>query len=381
MSNVTGTTLATPALTHWMAQELAIIRHTRPTSSPGILLGSAVWGVRHLAIFARFCIPSLLARRNREALVANHARVILWTDAASESTLRATAAWLEEAGIPVEVKIIPAPVFKGTHELHKFMVSAAAHSLLLRMAARMDRGIHPLCPDHVYSEHYFEGMGLGCRHDAIAHGAVSADIEDSLAEFKTYQRERALEIPAEKLGTIGLRYLHQQMKACVIAPGAEMPRSQTLLWVGKDALHFAGPIFNPVWLSPRACREAPTVFPVTFDAEVFNLTGGEYHIPGRDDGMVLVELSTKAKKPVGKTAHFDEWLGLVWLQMNYSTDNLALYQRRTAIPTEHNSDGLDEATIDRHHAELMAELPRVRVATMDAYFEMVQRNAQPFFWR
>lgn len=380
MSNVTGETFAPPALTHWVSRELDTIRTAGPSPSPGMLLGCAVWGAKFVAVFARFCIPSLLAKGNREALVANKATVMLWTDQESEAVLRLAVTPLEAAGISCEVRLIPARIFEAGHALHKFTVASAAHCLLMKLGACMGRGVHPLYPDHIYSDHYFAGMGLDCPHDAIAHGAVSADIIDSLAESKTYQRGPALEIPAEKLGAFGLKYLHQQMQACVIAPGAAMPRSQTLLWVGRNALHFAGPIFNPVWLSPRLCREAPVVFPVTFDAEVHALTGGDYHIPGRDDGMVLVEMSTRAKKPVGKAANFGEWLGLVWLQMNYKSENLDLYKRRTLIPTEHNEDCLDDTIIDIEHAALMRELPGCKVEAMEAYFEMVQRNAQPFYW-
>lgn len=379
MSNLTGHSLAPPALTSWMGRELAKVRLLTSHDPGGMLLGCAVWGPKFVAIFARFCVPSLLAPRNRAALRRSNARFCLWTEAAAVEALRAAVAPLERAGFAVEINVMPPEVFAGTHELHKFMVASSAHNLLMHRAAVMGRGIHPLYPDHVYSERYFEGMGLDCRHYAIAHGAVSADVLAAVSELKTYRKGDALEIPAEALGTFGLRHLHPQMQACLRRPGDAMPRSQTLLWAGKNAVHFAGPIFNPVWLSPLACRKAPNLFPITFDAEVHALTGGRYHIPGRDDGMVLVELSNASKKPVGKTADFGEWLGLCWLQLNFKSANLELYRRRTEIPTEPNPDGLEVAEIETEHAELMAELPPCKVEAMEAYFEMVERNGRPFF--
>lgn len=377
MSNLTGDTIAPPALTAWMGRELAKARAATRHEPGGMLLGCAVWGAAYISIFARFCVSSLLSARNRAALARNDARFVFWTDPAGREAVRMAAAPLAKAGFRVEIEVIRHDLLEGCG-LHKFMVVSAAHNLLMYRAAIMGRGIHALCPDHVYSERYFEGMGDDCPHDAIVHGAVSADVAAAVTELKQYQRGEALEIPAEDLGSFGVKHLHQQMQACLRRPGDPMPRSQTLLWAGKDALHFAGPIMNPVWLSAKRCRLAPILYPVTFDAEVHALTGGEFHIPGPEEGMVLVELSRQSKAPVAKAANIGEWLGLVWLQMNFKSENLAIYRRRTAIPTRPNPDGLEVEAIEREHAELMADIPPCKVEAMEGYFEMIQRHGRPF---
>lgn len=367
--------IAPPALKAWFKEELAKTYAREQTDSPGMILGCPVWGAKYLALFSKFCLRSLLAPANLRALLANDARVVLFTDPDGFLPVWKAAEPLEVAGIKVEICQMPPEILAGAHDLHKFMVVSAVHCLLQQWAKRSGRGLHPLYPDHLYSERYFEPMG---RHEAIAHGAVSINVVAALGELGTFKRGRALEVPARKLGDIGLRYLHQQMSDSLVVPGDELPRSQTLLWRGRDALHFAGPIFNPVWLSPRRCREAPVVFPLTFDVEIPTLTGGDFHIPGPDEEMVLVELSGKAKAAVGKVEHMDEWLGLAWLQSNFKNENLAIYRHRTAIPIEPNDAGLDEETIARHHAELMDQLPDAKLESMEAYFELLERQARPF---
>lgn len=377
MSNLTGHTIAPPALEAWFAAELAKTYAREPAHVGGMIMGCPVWGPKYLAIFAKFCLPSLLAPANRKALLANSALVVLFTDVDGLAPLWRAVDPLDRAGIKYQICPMPPEILAGEHVLHKFMVVGAVHNLLVQWAKRSGRGFHPLYPDHLYSARYFEGIAT-TRHDAIAHGAVSVDVVKALREIATYQNGPAIEIPARALGDIGFRFLHPQMQACLIKPGDALPQCQTLIWAGKDALHFAGPIFNPVWLSPRLCREAPVLFPMTFDVEIPSLTGGAFHIPGPDEGMVLVELSGKDKAAACKVSDATEWLNLAWLQMNYQNKNLAVFRRRTGIPMQPNPAGLDVEAIDRHHTGLMDALPGAKMAAMEAYFQDADRNLRPF---
>jgi hypothetical protein len=371
--------IATPELEGWFAAELARAYALPPTDEPGLLLGCPVWGDKFVALFQKFCLPSLLAPANAAALRGNDALVVLFTDADSQLALWRAVLPLERAGIRYRICPLPAEVLAGEHDLHKLMVLSAVHNLLIQWAKRSGRSFHPLCPDHCYSETFFEGLGPDCPHEAIALGAVSIDIIRALAAFRPFVDGAALAVPARALGDIGRRHLHQQMTACRLAAvDAPLPRSQTLIWESTDALVFAGPIFNPVWLSPRLCCEAPVMFPVPVDAALPALIPGDFHVPGPDEGRVLVECSTKAKAATGTFETLEQWQNFAWLQMNYDSDALRFYRRPTLIPTEANPEGLPLDAIERHHAALVEGLPAVKAAAMEAYMELTTRNSLPF---
>ena len=95
--------------TDWYRQERSEIDDTSRT---GLLLAGQVYGAHYLDMFDDYCISSMLAPANCEALVENNALVEMYTDAASCSTLWEYLKRLRDVGIATAVRIIPDELFQ-----------------------------------------------------------------------------------------------------------------------------------------------------------------------------------------------------------------------------------------------------------------------------
>lgn len=371
----------------WFATELFKIKGREPIIDTGVLLGCPLWGEAFIETFSRYCIPTLLAPANLKALLALNARIVIFTPTEDFLSVFKKTGPLERAGLRVQLMALPRELVPDSDAKRKspkepvYRTLGAVQNLTLQMAAHAGQGYHFFVPDHTYSDRYFEAMAeqAGKGVDAIAHGAVSIDMEDAKAELETFRQGGALAIPARKLGDIGSRHLHQQMQASVMnAAEGVMPVSQTVIWRGRDALHFAGPIFNPVWLSPRLTRQAPVCYPTTLDAELPRLMPSGFDIPGPDAEMVFAELSDKKTKPPVSRTNRDIWQAVAWIQMNFDNSYLSVMRRRTLIPTEPNAEGLADDEIERQHAELCDSLPACKLQAFELYHGRQMRRLRPF---
>lgn len=371
----------TLSIDDWFATELAKSMTLRVEDTGGLLLGIPVWGPTYISRLERFVIPSLLAPANAQALRKMKARLVLFTDPDGLVPLWRVTAPLEAAGIPAQIFPMPREILDGGR-LHKFEVLGAVQNIHLQWARRAGEAYSMICCDHAYSERYFEVLEEKRKsHPAIAHGAVSIDLEASAAELDACRHDDgSLRVSAEKLGDIGFRCLHQQMHACLRLPDAPLRMSQTLIWPGRDALHFAGPIFNPVYMSPRLVRESPVLYPTTFDAELPLLMPKGFHIPGPSDGMVLVEVSDRDKGMAQKAPSLEHWVGFAWAQMNYDEAFLPIYRRRTVIPHAGDPEGLTDAEIERQHANIMTLIEGSHYGALKEGFKQQtkSRHARPF---
>lgn len=361
----------------WFANELAKLYAVEPTNSPGILLGFPVWGDKYIDRFARFCLPSLLAPANADALRALNAKVLIFTAKGAFLSLWRKTLPLEKAAIRLQFDWIPDALLKNEADPnHKYLLLGTVQNLLIQHAARTGMGFHMIMPDIVYSERYFEALaGLVGQHEAVAHSCLSADIDSMGVELDVFRRGDALGIPARALGDMGWRHVHQQTRGALLTgdeTDADTPHANFMVWQGRDAIHMASPHTNPAWIGPDLCRRAPVLTPVSLDAEIPGLMPSGFHLPGPDDDMVVVELSDDSKT-APKRAGIENFIHLCWLQMNFDDRFLPVARRRTLIPIEPQAGGLTEAEIETQHAALVGRLVDGKLKAMEDFMAHTSR--------
>lgn len=359
----------------WFATELAKLYATEPTNSPGILLGFPVWGEKYIERFARYCMPTLLAPANAEALRALNAKILIYTTTADFVSLWRKTWPIERAAIRLEFAYIPKELLVAPDDQnHKYLVLGSVENLLIQRAARTGMGFHMITPDTIYSDRYFERLaGLVGEQEAIAHSCLSANIDAAAGEIDGYRDGACISIPAATLGDIGWRHLHQQMTGAVLDGQSIPARSNMMIWRGKDAVHVANPHMNPTWVGPRLCRSAPVLLPTSLDAEIPGLMPGGFYLPAPDDDMVMLELSDDSKSaPV--QGGIDDFVSLCWIQMNFDNRFLPVMRRRTQIPAAHHVDGMNEADIDRQHTALVDKIVADKLETMEGFMIYLSRK-------
>lgn len=368
-----------PDLVAWFVASLADIYRVDPTNERGALMGFPVWGEKYITRFARFCLPSMLAPKNAKALRSLNAKLVIYTSPADFMSVWRKTLPLEQAGVRLVIDTIPADLLDGTDPNHKYQLLGTVQSLLIQRAARAGMGFHMIMPDITYNDRYFEALAaLAAKHEAVALGCLSADIETLGPELDAYRQGKALCVPSHALGTLGWRHVHQQTRASLLngATAESMPRSNLMVWLGRDAVHLASPHTNPAWIGPRLCRQAPVLAPTPLDAEIPALMPDGFHMPGPDDDMVLVELSDDGK---GAPAHgdLDYFVTMSWIQMNYSEAFLPVLRQRTQVRIDRREHGMDEAAIEQHHRMLVDALVAGKVASMEAYMRHVSISNRP----
>lgn len=126
--------------TDWYRQERSEIDDTPRT---GLLLAGQVYGARHLDMFDDYCVPSMLAPANQEALRQNGALVEMYTNEESLLAVQASMAQLEAAGIETVIKLMPDELFRKGYT---WLLLGATHTLSGQRAARSGMDFHMLMP-------------------------------------------------------------------------------------------------------------------------------------------------------------------------------------------------------------------------------------------
>jgi hypothetical protein len=205
-----------PRLTDWFWREISKLYEADllpAAKSPGVLMGCPLWGEDFIDRFFFFCLPSLRAKKNWEAL-EGRTRMVLLTDGAGFPRLFICARELERRGIKVNLLVIPPEIMSEVNKspLNKYWLLGTCQNLLLQMAARSGMGFHALHPDHLHSEEYFPNMlRLAETHDCIAQTSISADVGSVLPELEQYRQiDGSLVIPDIEVGDMGWRHVHKQ---------------------------------------------------------------------------------------------------------------------------------------------------------------------------
>lgn len=353
----------------WFATEVAALYAAPAVERPGMVMGCPVWGERYVERLTRYCLPSMMAPANLAALRSLGARLVLFTD--DPFTLWRRMAAVERAGIALEIRRIPAEVIAESKSVGKYHVLGAAHGICLQMAARAGQAFHMLVPDQLYGDRYFEGLARLARdHEAIAHTEISVDIDRAAADIEAHRRpDGSLAIADVELGDLGLRHIHQQT-AAAFADLPDFAYINWMVWRGEDALHVIGPHLNAAWLSPALVRAAPVLVPSAVDSELPMLMPNGWHMPGRDDGLMCVELSDANKAPPVRCG-FEDFLHCWWRQMNFQDGYLEFASRRTLVPVSRQVDGLPVSQIGEMHASIIAALKDFKPKAMETYLTML----------
>lgn len=350
----------------WFASEIAALYGSEANHAPGVVLGLPVWGDRFVDRFMRYCLPTLMTPENLAALQVMAARFVFYTD--DVLSLWRRVAFLERAGLPVQIRPIPAEVLKAAAEgVSKYQLLGVVQNLAVQMAARTGKSNFSLYPDVLYSRGYFASLlRLSADHDAIVQNGATLDFDGARPDLETFrQADGGLALSDIELGDLCWKHLHAGWRT--ILAGAEGFRFFNLIaWRGRDGMQIASPLMAPVWLSPRLCREAPVLAPAPLDAEAPALASTNWYMPTVADGMTFVEFSD-ASKPVPSPCSFDHLLDLWWRQMNFSDTYLPVAARRFTIPMSPVDDAPTDAEIEEMHAGMMDALRNYKPRAMEKF--------------
>ena len=292
-----------PLIDQWYQEELQQHRHQREDA--GVVMGFPLWGEAYEQRFLNYMLPSILAPANRAALKAAKYEIVLYVDRQTFNTVW-TADIVENA--PIYLRQMPDAIADLLHRSPewKYSLMSAVHNLLIHQAAQKGAGFGMAVSDIVYSSRYFEHLlALGRTHDVIVHQALIVSQDKFEADLFDWAKvDGALSISAVELGTVGWIHASGLMKSWNmndienLAEG--VPGTHFVLWRGKDSIRMHCPHLTPVWLSNKACREAPTDIGDTLDARFL----GSAYMPTLEDDMALITIDNSRDAPADK-ATFD----------------------------------------------------------------------------
>lgn len=360
MSQDDATQNAIKIIGDWYADERWRIA---PHPRGGLMLGAVIWGRWYTDIFTDYGLPTILAPDNVAAL--QDAVIAIYTDEAGRDRLEMNTMAARDAGIQVQIHILPADII-AAHE-RPFLCLAAAQQLLVTRAARANMNFHTLMPDHKYSARYFPNLKrLGAIHRNIAHGGLNV-ARPPYAQFEVYRQPNgSLAIPARVLGTVGW----QNTIMCPMndrTPDA-MPDEHYQVWRARDRAMLFNCYANPAYMTPMICRkmDSPNMTTGTLDCHTKALFRGDFCIPTVDDDMAFLSLGN-AVQGTGRAANYttlDAFLSRMWREIDGQTDLLPYYLRPTEIAAE-----IDET------APMADEVMAQQTALVDMAVERARRAA------
>lgn len=379
-----------PVLENWFGTEMARIYEVPPYRADGVLLmGCPVWGRKYLDRFRQYCLPSILSQKNLAALTGR-CHMVLFTDSDSFTELWAMTKGLEQtAGIALQLLVIPKEVMAFVRpksstgpdpiplegawrpqedpDLNKYWVLGVAGNVMLQMAGRTGMAFHMLQPDHIYADEYFPNLFRlrDAGHEAITQPGISAEITTAADDIEAYRvkdgpQKGSLPIPARDLGTLGMKHLHKQTKACLMNDAMipdKMPHSHLLVWQGRDKIVLHCCHMNPAYLSPRLCAAAPPRIPATLDAELpAFIPDGKFYVPKIDDGMTYLEVSDKDKGALEGFVDFETFSVRWWTHVRYLEDWMAYSTTPYEIPIKRQENYIPDDEIKRQFDDVLARL-------------------------
>ncbi|MCC2649892.1 MAG: hypothetical protein K0R61_4 [Microvirga sp.] len=245
-----------------------------------LILGGMVYGPAFLDIFERFCVASMRAPENLEALRSNGASVVLATD--KESCDRLTAIL---GDIPHELYELPA----GSKDT-LFETLAGMQATIVRHAADKGCAFHMLMPDQCYSERYFPNLFRLAEQGDVVHNGLNVALSGAVRLFRRREADGALSVSANVLGDVAWEHLHERMSAYLMNRAkvpVSMPPSHFHLWRAQDRVMLFSPYNSPVYLTPETARRYPPPPLHTLDREIQRIVD-EFVCPTLADDMVMI---------------------------------------------------------------------------------------------
>lgn len=365
-----------PKLERWFGEIMAQVMSMPPIRGDGVLmLGAAVWGKKYADRFQSYALPSIVAKRNFDAL-KGRCHFVVFTDAATFARIWGLCRTLEGGGITTQILVIPDYIMAEQHRdpLNRYWFLGVTGNALLQMAGRTGMGMHWTFPDHLYGHSYFENLQrlVAAGHKAIVQPGISANIETAWEAIEPFRNEDGnLAIPDVELGTIGWQHLHPQTRASLMnraTISTAMPNSHLLVWQGRDKIVLHCCHMNPAYLAPEIVAKAPTRIPATLDAELpAFLAGAPFYVPTITDGMTYLELSDGEKRVVDKFVPFDEFSERCWTHVRFLDEWMPYFRAPFAIPMHPQETGIEDADIKGEFAEVYEMLMRDKARAAIAF--------------
>lgn len=273
----------------WYAKE----RATMGPLAGRLMLGGVCYGRMFLDIFARYSLPSMLAKANREALEG--AVLALYTD---EETYGDLLLLLRQAEVNCSVRVMPPEVMAYSKDRQLddafWRRLSAAQALLVTQAARSGMPFHMFMPDQLYDGSYFPALNrLSAKHPRIAHNGLNVDMTAAPA-LERYRRGEALDIPAKALTDISWANLHWRMSRFLWNDSTpeSVPACHFQLWRARDRVMMFTPHSNTAYMDAETCRrmDVPELPGATIDAIIPQLFGLDYYVPTVADDLAFIAL-------------------------------------------------------------------------------------------
>lgn len=363
-----------PALKKWFKQGTVAVKEEPPPIPKRLklVLGFPVWGEKYINSFTDICLPSLLAPKNRKALVGSI--ILIFTRNKDTEYLRKALRPAMDAGIIIDIRTIPEYVMRTLpfHHNNKYWLLGAVEYLSLQIAAKYGFGFHMLMPDFAYSEAYFSNLfRLAKKHEAIAQTCISGKKVPCALELESWRKNGTIEIPARELGDLAFRNMHTITQAILMNDcdaRNTLPNCHSLAWIGKDALYIYSCHLNITYMSPQLVRNAPPRLFNPLDTELPRLMPNGHYIPTPKDEMVMVELS--GKRDCVQQSPLREWLLSCGMATNFDNGYDRFFAVANIIPIKKQTIFCsDDKRIKTH-----AELAKLLIATRDVLKKIVKKE-------
>lgn len=337
--------------------------HMKPRE--GLLMGCALWGADYIASFEKYCLPSILAPANIEAL-SGRARFVFFTSAAGYISLISVAKKMQRHGIEVGISVIK-PEFLDEvekHRLNKYWILGTLQNALIQMAGRWGMSVHLVFPDVIYNRQFFANLFLlGEEHGAIVlAGPVALSCTELCEEIEACRQPGGtLDIEARDLGNMGLCYLHPMQRIKLLNGrnlDTDMPAGTIwLAWAARTKMCIYTAHTNMAWLSAELCALAPSRIPATIDAEL-PIFMPRFYTPKAQDGLAYLEINDAGVQRIYSTERlsFAEFAQGFWTNIKFDDRYMPFFNECCEVPVHDVPGGLDEEEIQRQHAHVVRRL-------------------------
>lgn len=244
-----------------------------------IILGTTVYGERYANLFLKYCLPSLMAPGNLDALRAERdVGLVIHTD-------KETAPLLQG---------VPFPILDVTNE-EKYLQLGRHQHYDLDVAKKTGGDYHCLMPDHVYSKNFFANMLklVAKGHKAIARVSVSTCMEDICPALDGYWVDKTLCVPAPDLAALSLKYIHPGIR-CWKANGVDYPRTHIIVWEAENVAYIHSPHCSPIYIANEVIQTDAPEIPI--DNALDKAVSGDIYGVQPEDEMVMIELTPRDKR-------------------------------------------------------------------------------------
>jgi hypothetical protein len=291
-----------------------------------LILGGMVYGQTFLDIFERFCVASLRAPANLEALRSNGAKVVLCTTREDHTRVSAIL-----GDLPHELYELP----KRRAGVDLFQMLAGVQAGQVNYAAERNCAFHMLMPDQMYSMIYFPQLFEMAETGAdVLHNGLNVSLS-AAREIEIYRHlfdePGTLTVPAAVLGAVAWEHLHERMSAYLMNRAkvpASMPPSHFHLWRAADRVMLFSPYNSPVYLTPETARRSPSGPVGTLDREIQRMVV-DFVCPSIDDDMVLIGIEREPAKPL-PYVNWETFAENCWGNIGGEWSRLAYYRKPTA---------------------------------------------------